>query len=158
MQTQDSQKAKVLFSYAAQIAMIGGFAIMLISSLHPSARSHMRGLLAKDYRTIVSTATGNLNGTSEFTVIKVKTRNALNLEVYENKEDGSSRLIERIEMPDAKDGYFNFNGQATNLAIADIDNDGKAEILAPSFDQNLVGRINIYQYNNEANSFQRILR
>lgn len=159
MKIQISQKAKSVFFNLAQAAMIGGFAVMLIASMHPSARSHMRGLLTQDHRTIVSTATGKLGGSStEFTVVKVKSRNALSLEVYENKADGSSRLVEKIEMPDKKDGYFNFNGQATNLAIADIDSDGKPEILAPSFDQNLVGRINIYQYNAEANSFQRILR
>lgn len=135
------------------------FAASLFSALHPTARYEIRGTLLKDYRSVVSSAYGDLLGNgSKFTVIKVKTRDSLLLEVYQAVGNGTTQLVSRIDMTDKKDGYFNFNGQATNLAIDDIDGDGKPEIIAPSFDQNLVGHLNIYQYNEGSKGFERILQ
>jgi hypothetical protein len=142
-----------------RVLLIAAFAISLVSVLHPDVRSQIRGAFVHDFRTIVSTARGDLlgNGT-QLTVVKVKTQNSLGLEVYQAEADGSNRLLEHIELPDKKDGYFNFNGQATNLAIDDVDGDGRPEIVAPSFDQNLVGRLNIYKFKAESNSFERMIR
>jgi hypothetical protein len=132
---------------------------MIVAALHPTVRSSMRSSFVKDYRMIVSTAHGDLlgNGT-EMIVAKIRTRDSLFLEIYEPKDDGSQRLVERIEMPDHKDGYFNFNGEAMNLAIDDVDGDGRLDILAPSFDQNLVGHLNIYHFDQSSGVFQRALR
>lgn len=135
------------------------FAVMLLAALHPEVRSSMRTTLVKDFRMVVSTAHGDLTGSGvALTVAKVKTRDALFIEVYEPRSDGGQHLVERIELADKRDGYFNFNGQATNLAIDDIDGDGRPEILVPTFDHNLVGRLNIYRYNAGSRIFQRSLR
>lgn len=143
----------------ARLGLVLLFAFSLVAALHPTLRSEIRGSLAKDYRSVISSAYGDLlgNGT-KFTVIKVKTRDSLLLEIYEAVSGGTNHLVSRIEMADSKDGYFNFNGQATNLAIDDVDGDGKPEIIAPSFDQNLVGHLNIYQYNDSSKGFERILQ
>ncbi len=135
------------------------FAAMLVAALHPAVRSAMRGSITHDYRMIVSTARGDLlkNGT-ELTVAKIRTRDSLFLEIYEPRNDGGQKLIGRIQLPDQKDGFFNFNGNATNLAIDDIDGDGRLEILAPSFDQNMVGHLNIYHYDQDSREFSRSLR
>ena len=144
---------------ATRAALIGLFGLMLIASLHPDVRSQIRTSVLKDFRVVVSTAKGDLLGVgTHLTVAKVKTRDSLLLEVYESVADGTQRLMERIELPDKKDGFFNFNGQATNLAIDDVDGDGRLEIIAPSFDQNLVGHLNIYHYDQGARGFQRVLR
>ncbi|HVK62497.1 MAG TPA: hypothetical protein VM432_13145 [Bdellovibrionales bacterium] len=143
----------------ARVSLITLFAAMLIAALHPDVRSEVRGAVMKDYRTVVATAQGRLSADAElYTVAKVKTRDSLALEIYENGVDGDQRLIEKIIIPDAKDGYFSFDNQTTNLAIDDVDGDGRMEIIAPSFDRNLIGRLNVYNFDPEAKSFQRIIR
>lgn len=134
-------------------------ATMLVIALHPDLRLSVRGSLLKNQRTIVSTAHGDLTGDgSDMTVAKVKTRDGLFIEIYESRQDGSQRMVERIEIQDKRDGYFNFNGQATNLVIDDIDGDGRPEILVPSFDQSLIGHINVYRYDKAAGAFMRAIR
>lgn len=93
-----------------------------------------------------------------YTVAKIRSRDALFVEIYEPMADGSQKLVERIELADKKDGYFKFQDQLTNLAVADIDSDGQPEIMVPSFDQNLIGHLNVYRYDKGAGSFQRTLR
>lgn len=140
-------------------ALIALAILMLVAALHPDMRTKVRGLVVRDYRTVVSKASGNLAGDERlFTVTKVKMQNALALEVFEHTGDGRQKLVERIAMPDARDGYFDFGGKATNLAIDDIDGDGRPEILAPTFDNNLVGRLNVYGYDLISKTFQRIIR
>jgi hypothetical protein len=145
----------------ARFVLILAFVGMIVVALHPEVRTEARTTLMKDFRMVVSTATaqGDLLGDgSKVTVAKIKTRDSLLLEVYQALADGTERLVERIELPHRKDGFFNFNGKATNLVIEDIDGDGRPEILAPGFDQNMVGHLNIYRYNQSEGSFQRALR
>jgi hypothetical protein len=152
------KKSQVLYR-VTRFVLSTMFAAMLVVALHPDVRTQVRGTIVKDYRTVVSTAKGHLAGDErEFTVAKVKTRESLSLEIFEMMANGNQKLVEKIVMNDAKDGYFNFNGQATNLAIDDIDGDGRPEILAPSFDSNLVGRLSVYNYDQNSGNFQRIIR
>ncbi|MBN8539128.1 MAG: hypothetical protein J0L82_01985 [Deltaproteobacteria bacterium] len=159
-------------SLLALLAIVGFVAVV-----HPDVRTSVRGSLRSDFRTVVSTAKGDLSGTGVmFTVAKIKTRDNIYLEIFEtvieqtldgesesassDSEAGSAapRLVERIEIPDARDAFFSFNGQATNLAIDDVNGDGRPEILVPTFDRNLVGRLNVFEYNNDTREFSRVIR
>lgn len=137
------------------LAIVGFVAVV-----HPDVRTSVRSSLRTDFRTVVSTAKGDLSGTGVmFTVAKVKTRDNIYLEIFETVLDASTpKLVERIEISDARDAFFSFNGEATNLAIDDINGDGRPEILAPTFDRNLVGRMNVFEYNNDTREFSRIMR
>lgn len=133
--------------------------LAFVAVVHPDVRASVRSQLRADYRTVISTAKGDLNGNgSIYTVAKVKTRDNIYLEIFENIADQAPKLVERIELSDARDAYFNFNGQATNLAIDDVDGDGRPEILAPTFDRNLVGRLNVFQYSDSTHDFQKVIR
>lgn len=130
-----------------------------VAVIHPDVRASVRGTLRSDYRTVLSTAKGDLSGTgSMYTVAKVKTRDNIYLEIFEAVAGEAPLLVERIELADARDAFFNFDGQASNLAIEDINGDGRPEILAPTFDRNLVGRLNVFQYNDSTRDFQKIVR
>lgn len=135
-------------------------ALMMFAVLHPETRIFVRTLLSNaDQRKVISTAQANLAGDARvFTVAKVKTGNALSLEIFENYGNGQQKLVEKIQLADARDGYFDFNGHASNLALSDINEDGRPEILAPTFDNNLVGHLNIYGFDSESNAFQKIVR
>ncbi len=152
-----------IFSKAAlatgRIALMALAAVMVIAAVHPDVRSSVRGTFVKDYRTVVSTAKGNLAGDSRlFTVTKIKTRDSMSLEIFETLGNGQQKLVERIALADTRDGYFDFNGQATNLAIDDIDGDGQPEILVPTFDNNLVGRLNVYNFDASSKTFNKMIR
>lgn len=134
-------------------------AVMFVAAVHPTTRTALRAAFLNDQRTLVSSARGDLAGTGEeYTVAKVKSRSGLFLEIYKNENDGRTSLVEKIEMPETKDGFFSFNGHATNLALADIDSDGRAEILVPSFDRDQVGRLNIFRFNGSSNGFEKVVQ
>lgn len=142
-----------------RIALMGLAAIMIIAALHPDVRSAVRGTFSKDFRNVVSTAQGNLAGDERvFTVTKIKTSDSLSLEIFEQMGNGTQKMVERIALADSRDGYFDFNGQATNLAIDDIDGDGQPEILVPTFDNNMVGRLNVYNFDASSKSFNKMVR
>ncbi len=140
--------------------ILGTMAVFaFVAVVHPDVRASVRSTLRADYRTVISTAKGDLGGNgSIYTVAKIKTRDNIYLEIFENIADQAPHLVERIELSDARDAYFNFDGQATNLAIDDVDGDGRPEILAPTFDRNLVGRLNVFQYNDSTQDFQKVIR
>jgi hypothetical protein len=134
-------------------------ALGIIASLNSDLRNELRSAALSDYRSVLSTAQGHLLGDAVlFTVAKIKTRDALFLEIYESTGAGQNRFVEKIQLSDRRDGYFNFNGQATNLAIADLDGQGRPSILAPTFDDDLVGRLNVFKYDPGARGFQRAIR
>lgn len=142
-----------------QISLLAIAGIAFVATVHPDIRSEVRSHLRKDFRQVISTVEGDLRGTgSHFTIAKVKTRDNIYLEIFEIIADQAPALIERIQLPDSRDAFFNFNGQATNLAIDDVNGDGRPEILAPTFDRNLVGRLNIFEYNDSSQAFSALVQ
>lgn len=133
--------------------------LTFIAAIHSETRASVRSVLLKDFREVLSTAKAKWNGSEiEYTIAKIRTRDSLSLEVYEVLPEGGSRLVGKINLPDARDGYFSFNGRATNLAIDDINEDGQPEILAPTFDSNLVGHLNVFSFNAERKEFEAVIR
>jgi len=134
-----------LFKVFSIIFLVGLFTIVLDSDI----RSNVRSLIQPSYRVILAVALADLDGSgTKYQVLKVKTNEGLFLEVYGR---GSGKLpaptlLASTKLPDRKDGYFTFNGEVTNLAIDDIDNDKKPEILATTFDGDLVAHLNVYRY------------
>ena len=63
-------------------------------------------------------------------------------------------MIAKIRLPDNKEGYFDFQGQATNLGLADINDDNIPEILAPSYDQRLEPHLNVYSFDPNTKAFR----
>ncbi len=161
--TQTAESLKLSPSQIAMLitrATLGAIAIiMIIASLNPETRSSIRAALINDHRQVVSTAKGHLAGDDRlFTVAKVKTGDLLSLEIFEMIGNGQEKLVEKIELADARDGYFDFNGHASNLAIDDVNGDGRPEILAPTFDNNMVGHLNVYNFDPESHSIQKMIR
>jgi hypothetical protein len=135
-----------LLKIFSTICLAGFFVVVLDSNL----RSNIRSVLRPEYRVILAVASADLKGSGlPLQILKVKTQEGLFLEVYSNKDEKegiNQELLASIQLPDKKDGYFTFNGQVTNLAIDDIDNDNQPEILATSFDSDLVAHLNVYRY------------
>lgn len=130
-------------------------ASLLAAVLTPSIRTSVQNYFSRPGRQVLATAEGDLLGDGGMTkVIKYRNEEGLFVEILKVDESGASSLVDRILLPDKHDGLFNYQGHVTRLAIADVNNDGKMELLAPSFDNQLVPHLNIFRYNPSLNRFE----
>ena len=133
--------------------------LMLIAvSFIPETRELIRNLIISQSRVVLAKADADLpKGSGKISVIKVRTADTLAIEIFESDYQGQNlKFVKRTVLPEIRDAYFDFHGQATNLAISDLDSDGHLEILAPTFDENLVPRLNVYKYDAETKDLQRL--
>ena len=129
--------------------------ILIVIVAVPSWRMSVRDQLIPDSRTLVAKIDGNISKEGPGVIIlKIKTRDQYYLEIY--KDNQSLELMQRIALEEPLDGSFYFQGRYTNLAMADIDNDGNFEIVAPMYDKNSIPRLLIYKYNSALQSFEKL--
>jgi len=127
-------------------------------TLIPASRDFIQSVIVSNSRTILAKAEADLTGQGmKVVVIKVHTSDTMALEIFENEGDtGKLNFVKRIVLPEKRDAYFNFRGNATNLVITDVDGDGTLEIVAPTFDENLIPRLNVYKFDPERHDFIRL--
>lgn len=149
--------------YYISVSILAIVAVLLtVVATVPSFRQYFRDYFLSDKRTVLARADGLLESATggpddQVSVVKVQTMDTLSLEIY-TKTAASNQLVfqKRIVLPEHRDGYFTFRGNATNLVLSDVDGDGHSEIIAPTFDENLVPRLNIYKYVPQSQSFVRL--
>ncbi len=121
----------------------------------PSLRMSIRDRLLPDSRTLIAKIDGRISGDGpSVIVLKIKTRDQYFLEVY--KDNQNLELMQRIALEEPLDGRFYFQGRYTNLALADLDNDGTYEVVSPMYDKNSVPRLLIFKYNSSLQSFEKL--
>jgi hypothetical protein len=101
---------------------------------------------------LLATVSGDLLGDgSNYKILKYATHQGLILEVQMPSKDPDQdfSLVDRVYIPDRFDGFFSINTIATRLALVDVDNDGRLEIVAPSFDDKLVAHLNTLRLNQD---------
>ena len=138
------------------LLVFAALAMVTISAI-PPWRIAIRNALQSDHREILAKVVTPLTGNSEvFTIFKIKQKDQFFVEVYKQTDpQAESVFLTKIILSDKKDAFFNFQGQATNLAVSDIDHDGVQEILVPAYDFDSTARLNIYKFNEKTNSFDR---
>ncbi|MGZ3770643.1 MAG: hypothetical protein ACXVCP_13615 [Bdellovibrio sp.] len=139
------------------MAVLALVAMTLITmAVVPSFRTNFKGLIANKDRKVLAKAYGLINREGpEATVLKILSNGSLSLEIYENNPDAPN-LLTKIPLEESRDGFFLLQGNATNLAITDIDNDGQIEVVAPTYDSQMIPRLNIFRYNKATKSFDRV--
>lgn len=121
----------------------------------PSWRMSIRNKIFPDTRTLVAKIDGRISNEGPAVIIlKIKTRDQYFLEIY--KANQNLALIQRIALEEPLDGRFYFQGRYTSLALADLDNDGSYEVVAPMYDKNSVPRLLIFKYNASLQSFEKL--
>lgn len=127
-------------------------------NLNDPLRERIRDFLIQDRRQILAKAIGDLSGKNElFTILKVKTRDSLSLEIYENDEtNAKSEFRGRHILPEKRDGHFTFHGNAINLLLMDVNGDGAFEILTSTYDENLVPRMHVLRFHNDLSAFEEL--
>jgi hypothetical protein len=123
----------------------------------PSLREKFKAALIPDGREILAKVSGNISAQGpHITVLKLKTKNALSLEVYDSTNKDEMLFLEKIPLEELRDGYVSIKGNATNLGLTDVDKDGNTEIVAPTFDDQMIPRLNVFKYIEATKSFERI--
>ncbi len=147
-----SSKDKIVFTALSVFCLI-----LAIVNFVPSWRNHIRELFVSDTPVVLSTIEKDFFEDGRIIVFaKIKSTQGLFVEVYEKVTEGYPNTISKLKLPDNIDGFFHFRGQATNLALDDIDGDGRVEILAPSFDPNHIAHLNVYTYNKATEQFEAL--
>ncbi len=130
-------------------------ATLLAAVLTPSLRLRVQQYLVNPGRDVLATAEGDLlNDGGLAKVIKYRNEDGIYVEILREEPGGTTTMIDRLLLPDKHDGLFNYQGHITRLAIADVDNDGKMELLAPTFDNQLVPHLNVFRYNPAIKRFE----
>lgn len=135
-------------------------AVLLVSivAMVPSLRYQVKNFILPGHRKIITKSIGLLSSEGpSILVFKIKSGANLLVEIYETNAEGlPMRSLGKIVLDNQNDGYFNFKGNATNLVLSDIDQDGFIEVIAPSFDESHQSRLNIFKYNPVSSTFERI--
>lgn len=123
----------------------------------PSLRNKIKDTFVSSERNVIAKVSGSLTAQGpRITVLKIKSKGGLSLEVYSVDDVNEMHLLSRLPLFETRDGYFLLQGNATNLALTDVDKDGSLEIVAPTYDEQMVPRLNIFKYNPDTKSFDRV--
>lgn len=143
--------------------LIAGLALLMMIlttvAVVPSLRAKAKALLQNENRSVLAKVSGKVNSDSpHFTILKISSPDGLSLEIYTLEEGtGKMTLSSKIRLDEKRDAFFSFQGNATNLAFTDVDNDGNLEIVAPTYDDQMVARLNIFKYNASTKNFERMI-
>ena len=140
------------------------FIFSLVAALHPRIRKQLYVWHHKGEREVLAVARGPVVHTElKSKVVKLRTHEGIFIEVYGGPQLHHLSLMDRFLLPDKKDGYFHvqthlrfesrLHKEASNLALKDLNGDRVLEIIAPTFDNKLNARLNIYSYSKQAQSF-----
>ncbi|WP_413289616.1 hypothetical protein [Bdellovibrio sp. HCB337] len=147
--------------FTAESLLLGSLVVVALLvtgvAMTPSLRESVRDFFNPEQRTILAKISGDLTGQGlHVTILKIQTRDNIVLEVYNIENPEESAMMARIVLPEKRDAYFQLKGNATNLGLADVDHDGTLEIVAPTFDEQMIARLNIYKFNPDTRGFDRM--
>ncbi len=122
--------------------------------LFSPAKTYIQSRFKNTDPKLLSVVYGDLMpGDSSIKVVKFQALNSIVLEFYTQHSSGAHSLVTRVEIPGAKNGFFDHRGQAVQLAVVDLDGDGKMELISPTFDDTLLAGLNPYHYSPEEEAF-----
>lgn len=151
-ETAFSKKELILMIALAALAM----ALTTVAVI-PSLRTKVKEAFSFEDREILAKVSGKIGAPGpRVTVLKIKGHNSLSLEIYDMDGQEGTALLARIPLAESRDGYFSLQGNATNLALTDVDADGEMEVVAPTYDDQMIPRLNIFKYNRATKSFDKV--
>ena len=105
---------------------------------------------------VLAVVYGNLTGDNKKQkVVKILSQNKIYLEIYDATETlNSVNRLQKITLPDSLDTQIDFRNNLTRLIIADVNQDGQADILAPTMDGQMTPHLNVYSYNKDTETFE----
>lgn len=141
-------KKHIFFSFI----VLGLFSINFILVFNTALKKQIYSLVTPPFRKVTSVLVSKINKNQPIKIVKIQTHEGLFLEVYSAKKTSIQSLLSKVRLQDPHDGYFQFATESSNLALSDINRDGRLDIVAVSFDKNQKGHLNIYNFNYDTNS------
>lgn len=118
--------------------------------LVPEWRLRVQTLFVSDQKKLLAQVSGALSGDGAiYSVLKYQTSRGILVEIIREDE-----LVDRTYIPDRHDGFFTFNGQASRLALVDLDSQPGLEIIAPTYDEKLNAHLNVLKFSSETKTLQ----
>lgn len=132
------------------------FILSLAVALTPSLRERFQNLMNSDKKVVLSTVSGRVSqGGPNFVVTKVRYQAKLWAEVYKmDAQTGATQFWQSLPLDSEQDAYLGFNVKSSNLALLDIDHDQVLEIVAPTFDDQMNPKLNIFKYDEKSGLFR----
>jgi hypothetical protein len=117
--------------------------VSLVWALDQPHRDRILQMMFPQKRKLLSVLdTRNLVLGLDLRLLKISQAGQLTIELYQ-KKGPSYELLDTLALKGQREGHFNFHGQTTNLALDDIDEDHRLEILVPSFDGDLRAQLHV---------------
>jgi len=149
VQLEKNENSRVAVStFVIAFVLCFGFAVL-------SSVSSIRNLFLTDSadRKILSKIFTEY-GEHQYTILKIKTATAIELEIYEKDSLTSQQLLkQKFNLNDDSEAYLMINTSALNLSLVDINKDGFLDIVAPTVDKYGNSRLNIFVYNSDIDQF-----
>lgn len=125
---------------------------------NPNQKEKLLHFFQKNDTQVLAIAYGTLTGDHrKQKVVKILSQNKIYLEIYDATESPSSpNRLQKILLPDSLDTQVDFRGNLTRLIIADINQDGQVDIVAPTMDGQMVPHLNAYAYDKNLESFEPV--
>lgn len=144
-----------------EVLILAGLALLAMVCITvasvPRIRNGVKNYFSSSQRQVLSKIQARVSGTGPIlTVLKIKQGENLFLEVYKRDTEGNLVPLSKLLLNESRDGHFILNGNATNLALTDVDQNGDLEIVAPTYDEQLIPRLNIFKFNPESETFDRV--
>jgi hypothetical protein len=155
MNTDGSNFTKTEIAFLLGLGLVA--MVLIAIAVIPSLRGKIKEAFIYSGRDVIAKVSGKLTESGpQVTILKVKNNNVLNIEVFSSDEQGNLNLIARLPLFESRDGFFLLEGNATNLSLTDVNKDGSLEIIAPTYDDQMVPRLNIFRYQSDTGTFDRM--
>jgi len=145
------QHRSLLLSIALFFASIG----MSILLFQPAVREMTTEWVYSTDRKILSIVKTEISE-EPIHFLKVRVANVIYLEVYRPGMDRAQELLARAELTDSKDAFYKLPSGESNLFLQDVDGDGNPEVVAPSYDKNMIAHLNIYQFDLSSKELRKL--
>lgn len=143
--------------YKYHIASVFLLALSLTIYFNPKLNTYLLARAQKDKRTVLAKIiTQKLNPHSQFTLLKIKNKDQIWLEVYEESETQDIELISKLSLEGSFDAHIFLKDKATNLAIANIDRDSELEIISPTYNRKMEPILNVFKYDRVMEEFKKV--
>lgn len=144
---------KAFYTFIAVLIVLSmAIAIVL---LNPELRTKTKDQLTGGRKSLATETAPIFNDNRIFKVSKVKEKDRLYIEIFFTSKNEIS-LLQKIELPDSRNAFFTFQGEAKALALTNIDKDPILEIIAPTFDKEMLAHLNVYKWNKILNQFELV--
>lgn len=120
-------------------------------------KAQVRNQVLPEKRELIAKAQGDLlSDGSDIAVIKIRGRDSMRVEVFKTLSNGSTEKIESLDLPGHRDAHFTVATEASNLAILDINADGKLDVVTSFVDSKLTPRLVAYTWNSISKTFDPV--